>query len=105
MNTVLVYGSLASLAAGLATGLGALPAALSRRISERKLDAIVGVAAGAMLFVISDEIIPATHTHGYQRESWPQTPWLWHPRPKSGVHCWPAGRRGDSPLRLAARIL
>ncbi|NIA22224.1 MAG: ZIP family metal transporter, partial [Anaerolineaceae bacterium] len=24
-------------------------------------------AAGAMLFVISDEIIPETHTHGFQR--------------------------------------
>jgi len=27
----------------------------------------MGFAAGAMLFVISDEIIPETHTRGYER--------------------------------------
>ena len=41
-----------ALAVGAATGL---------------LPYTIGFAAGAMLFVISDEIIPETHTRGYKR--------------------------------------
>ena len=40
---------LASLAAGLATGVGALPALLVWRTSERLLDAMLGCAAGIMI--------------------------------------------------------
>ena len=40
---------LASLAAGLATGVGALPALLVRQASERLLDAMLGCAAGIMI--------------------------------------------------------
>ncbi len=31
------------------------------------LPALMGMAAGAMLYVISDEMIPETHAHGYQK--------------------------------------
>ena len=40
---------LASLAAGLATGVGALPVLLVRKTSERLLDAMLGCAAGIMI--------------------------------------------------------
>lgn len=30
---------------------------------------ILALAGGAMLFVISDEIIPETHSNGYEREA------------------------------------
>jgi ZIP family zinc transporter len=35
-------------------------------LAEPLLPAILGLAAGAMLFVISDEIIPETHRRGYE---------------------------------------
>jgi ZIP family zinc transporter len=38
-------------------------------ISELLLPAMLGMAGGAMLYVISDEMIPETHTHGFQKES------------------------------------
>ena len=36
-------------------------------LSEVLLPPLMGVAAGAMLYVISDEMIPETHSHGYQK--------------------------------------
>ena len=36
-------------------------------LSEVLLPALMGVAAGTMLYVISDEMIPETHSHGYQK--------------------------------------
>jgi ZIP family zinc transporter len=57
MNPVIVYGTLASLAAGLATGVGALPCALFRKISERALDGMLGFAAGVMLAATSFSLI------------------------------------------------
>ena len=60
MSDAILYGSLASLAAGLATGVGALPCVLFRRISERTLDGMLGFAAGVMLAATSFSlIIPA----------------------------------------------
>ncbi|MDE5980088.1 MAG: ZIP family metal transporter [Muribaculaceae bacterium] len=38
-------------------------------ISEMFLPALLGLAGGAMLYVISDEMIPETHSHGFQKES------------------------------------
>ncbi len=38
-------------------------------ISELLLPAMLGMAGGAMLYVISDEMIPETHSHGFQKES------------------------------------
>ena len=45
----IVTALLASLAAGLATGVGALPALLVRSPSERLFDAMLGFAAGVMI--------------------------------------------------------
>jgi ZIP family zinc transporter len=65
MNPVILYGALASLAAGLATGVGALPALVFRRISERWLDAMLGFAAGVMLAATSFSlIVPAIEFGG-----------------------------------------
>lgn len=53
----IVLGSLASLAAGLATGAGALPALLVRRVTDRALDGMLGFAAGVMLAATSFSLI------------------------------------------------
>lgn len=78
---VVALGFLASLLAGLGTGVGALGVFFFRSISERMEDGMLSfaagimlaasifslllpwalaAAAGAMLFIISDEIIPET---------------------------------------------
>ena len=44
---------------------GAIGAALVS-IAEPRCPSMLGMAAGAMLFVISDEIIPETHRRGYE---------------------------------------
>lgn len=36
-------------------------------VSGMFLPALLGMAGGAMLYVISDEIIPETHSHGYEK--------------------------------------
>jgi len=38
-------------------------------ISMALLPALLGFAGGAMLYVLSDEMIPETHSHGYHKES------------------------------------
>lgn len=45
----MIEGILASLAAGLATGLGAIPIALGGNISRRLYDGLLGFGAGVML--------------------------------------------------------
>jgi zinc transporter, ZIP family len=55
---------------GLLTGMvepmgGAIGAA-AVSLAEPLMPVVLGVAAGAMLFVISDEIIPETHRRGYE---------------------------------------
>lgn len=67
--SIMLWGTIASLAAGLATGLGALPVFFLKDISEKALDILLGFAAGAMIFVVADEIIPETHRvdKGYSR--------------------------------------
>lgn len=45
----ITLGFLASLAAGLATGVGALPALATKKASDRLLDALLGFAAGVMI--------------------------------------------------------
>ncbi len=47
--SVFMIGLLASIAAGLATGLGAVPALFMRRRSRRMEDSLLGFAAGVML--------------------------------------------------------
>lgn len=46
---------------------GALAVLIWRRPSQRFLDVALGFAAGAMLYVISDEIILETHRTGHER--------------------------------------
>ncbi|HMB50004.1 MAG TPA: ZIP family metal transporter [Natronoarchaeum rubrum] len=57
--------------AGIRSGVVEIPlavlGALAVSVVEPLLPYAMGFAAGAMLFVISDEIIPETHTHGYER--------------------------------------
>ena len=38
-------------------------------ISERMLPVMLAFAGGAMLYVVSDEMIPETHAHGYQKQA------------------------------------
>ncbi|WP_254532621.1 ZIP family metal transporter [Natrinema gelatinilyticum] len=57
--------------AGVRSGIVEIPLAVVGAIAvtvvEPLLPYAMGFAAGAMLFVISDEIIPETHTRGYER--------------------------------------
>lgn len=57
--------------AGVRSGVVEIPlaviGALAVSAAEPLLPYTMGFAAGAMLFVISDEIIPETHTRGYER--------------------------------------
>ncbi len=65
MDNIVLYGLLASLLAGLATGFGALPCVVFRRISDRALDGMLGFAAGVMLAATSFSlIVPAIETGG-----------------------------------------
>jgi ZIP family zinc transporter len=47
--SIILIGFLASAAAGLATGVGALPTLFFRSLSGRAQDAMLGFAAGVML--------------------------------------------------------
>lgn len=59
------WGIIASLAAGLATGAGALPVIFTRRVSDRLMDGMLGFAAGVMLAATSFSlIIPALRISG-----------------------------------------
>ncbi|MDX1781983.1 MAG: ZIP family metal transporter, partial [Thalassovita sp.] len=49
MDSIILIGSTASLVAGLATGLGALPVLFGRHPSQRANDTMLGFAAGVML--------------------------------------------------------
>jgi ZIP family zinc transporter len=57
--------------AGLRSGVVEIPLALLGAVAVTQVEPLLpyamGFAAGAMLFVISDEIIPETHTRGYER--------------------------------------
>jgi len=66
MNTeIILFGSIASLVAGMATGAGALPILFTRRISDRLLDVLLGFSAGVMLAATSFSLlIPAIDLSG-----------------------------------------
>jgi len=53
----ILYGLGASTAAGLATGVGALPGLYFRNLSRRTLDALLGFAAGVMLAATAFSLI------------------------------------------------
>ena len=60
-----VLGTLASLAAGAATGVGALPVLFTRDISQRVQDAMLGFGAGVMLAATSFSLlVPAVEAAG-----------------------------------------
>lgn len=62
---IIAYGFLASLAAGTATGLGALPIMFLRDVSDRLLDVMLGFAAGVMLAASSFSLlVPAIELAG-----------------------------------------
>lgn len=51
---------------GLVEPVGGVIGAAAVSQAEALMPVILGIAAGAMLFVISDEIIPETHRRGYE---------------------------------------
>lgn len=59
-------GVVASLIAGLATGLGGLPVLFGRRVSHRMLDAVLGFAAGVMFAISAGALLvdvdPCAHS-------------------------------------------
>jgi ZIP family zinc transporter len=58
MNENIVWlGTVVSLAAGLATGAGALPVLFTKQISDRLLDIMLGFAAGVMLAATSFSLL------------------------------------------------
>ncbi len=62
---VVLLGLLASLGAGLATGMGALPIFFTRNVSKKLLDVLLGIAAGVMLAATSFSlIVPAIDKGG-----------------------------------------
>jgi ZIP family zinc transporter len=61
------YASLVGLRAGLIEIPMALLGAIAVQFFSALLPYAMGFAAGAMLFVISDEIVPETHRSGHQR--------------------------------------
>lgn len=66
-GSVILWGTMAGLATGLATLLGALPVLLSRRSSDAQQNVLLGFAAGVMLSAsYLSLIVPAA---GYARDS------------------------------------
>jgi ZIP family zinc transporter len=61
------YAYLVSVASGFVEPPLALLGALAASVSRSMLPYAMGFAAGAMLFVISDEIIPESHRAGHER--------------------------------------
>ncbi len=57
LSNTLFVGMLASIGAGLMTALGATPIFLTRNISQRMLDVLLGLAAGVMLAATSFSLI------------------------------------------------
>ncbi len=64
-DNIILLGLLASLTAGLATGVGAIPIFFTRKISKNLMDILLGFAAGVMLAATSFSlIIPALEAAG-----------------------------------------
>jgi len=70
VNATVAVGSLASILAGLATGLGALPALLYRDVSRKTLYTLLGGAAGVMLAATAFSLIVPGIQYGNQ--IWPK---------------------------------
>ncbi|MBW2501984.1 MAG: ZIP family metal transporter [Deltaproteobacteria bacterium] len=67
--SIVAAGLIASLAAGLATGAGALPALFFKNVPERLMNTLLGGAAGVMLAATSFSLIVPGITYG--NELWP----------------------------------
>ncbi len=63
-NNIILTGFLGSLAAGLATGVGALPALITRDIKPKHMDAMLGFAAGVMLAATSFSLVVPAIEYG-----------------------------------------
>jgi ZIP family zinc transporter len=50
----------------LLEGAGGLLGSLATWVAQPLMPGTLGFAAGAMLYIISDEIIPETHRRGYE---------------------------------------
>jgi len=65
MGNIVLLGFLATLGAGLATGVGALPVLFTRKIPERLMDGLMGFAAGVMLAATAFSLlVPAIELGG-----------------------------------------
>ena len=51
------------------TALGAACVVFFKQVNKNWMDGMLGFAGGAMLYVTSDEMIPETHAHGYQKQA------------------------------------
>lgn len=60
---------LIALGIGVLEVLGAWAGFSLGTLSQTLLPALLGFAGGAMLYVTSDEMIPETHAHGYQKQA------------------------------------
>ena len=58
-----------SLAIGLIEVVGVWIGYALGAASEQMLPLMLGFAGGAMLYVTSDEMIPETHAHGYEKQA------------------------------------
>lgn len=58
-----------SIGIGLIEIVGVLIGAGMGSLSQMMLPLMLGFAGGAMLYVTSDEMIPETHAHGYQKQA------------------------------------
>ncbi len=56
-DNVILLAAIATLGTGIATGLGALPALLTVRVSDKLLDGLLGFAAGVMLAATSFSLL------------------------------------------------
>lgn len=66
---IVMYGFLASVVAGLATGAGALPAVFFKNISDRLFTSLLGAAAGVMLAATAFSLLVPGMQYGNQM--WP----------------------------------
>jgi len=65
IDETILLGSVVSLVAGLATGVGALPVLFTTKVSDRLLDIMLGFSAGVMLAATSFSlIVPAIDMSG-----------------------------------------
>lgn len=70
IGKIAAIGLLASVLAGLATGLGALPAALFKQVSNNVFNALLGGAAGVMLAATAFSLLVPGIEYG--NELWPE---------------------------------